>query len=155
LPSEFPDDSSVHRTFQRWVRRGVFTRIWALLIEACAELGDLNWEWQAADGAMGKARFGGDLIGPNPTDRGKKGTKRSILVEASGGPLAVVIACANVHDTKLLEPTIEAFVVDRPPPMSDDPQHLCLDKGYDNPTGHRTVENQKYVSHIRRIVYDR
>ncbi len=151
LPSEFPDDSSVHRTFQRWIRRGVFTRIWALLIETCAELGGLDWEWQAADGAMGKARFGGDLIGPNPTDRGKKGTKRSILVEASGGPLAVVIAGANVHDTKLLETTIEAIVVDRPPPTSDDPQHLCLDKGYDNPTGHRTVENQKYVSHIRRI----
>lgn len=151
LPREFPDDSSVHRTFQRWVRRGVFTRIWALLIEACAELGDLDWEWQAADGAMGKARFGGDLIGPNPTDRGKKGTKRSILVEASGGPLAVVIAGANVHDTKLLETTIEAIIVDRPSPTPDNPQHLCLDKGYDNPIGHRTVENQKYVSHIRRI----
>ena len=151
LPKEFPDDSSLHRPFQRWVQRGVFTRIWALLIQACAELGDLDWKWQAADGAMGKARFGGDLIGPNPTDRGKHGTKRSILVEASGGPLAVVIAGANVHDTKLLEATIEAIVVDRPAPTSENPQHLCLDKAYDNPTGHRTVENQKYVAHIRRI----
>ena len=47
--------------------------------------------------------FGGDLIGPNPTDRAKPGSKRSVLVEADGGPLSVVVAGANVHDTKLLE----------------------------------------------------
>jgi putative transposase len=151
LPKEFPDDSSVHRTFQRWVRLGVFQCLWAMLVSACEDLGGLDWEWQAADGMMGKARFGGDHIGPNPTDRGKNGTKRSILVEASGGPLAVVIAGANVHDTKLLEATIEAIVVHRPTPTSDDPQHLCLDKGYDNPTGHTTVEMYTYIPHIRRI----
>ncbi len=59
LPKEFPDDSSVHRTLQRWVAVGVFVRIWATLVEDCEELGGVNWEWQAADGAMGKARFGG------------------------------------------------------------------------------------------------
>jgi hypothetical protein len=59
---EFPDDSSVHRAFQRWVELGVLDRIWAaLLVEECEELGGVNWEWQAADGAMGKARFGGTL----------------------------------------------------------------------------------------------
>ena len=59
LPRKFGDDSSVHRTMQRWITRGVFQRLWALLIENCDELGGVNWEWQSADGAMGKARFGG------------------------------------------------------------------------------------------------
>ena len=59
LPREFPDDSSVHRTFQRWVKLGVFDRIWAVLLEACEDLGGCDWEWQAADASMGKARFGG------------------------------------------------------------------------------------------------
>lgn len=59
LPAEFPDDSSVHRTFQRWVEGGVVERIWATLVEECAELGGINWEWQAADASLGKARFGG------------------------------------------------------------------------------------------------
>src|SRR5438046_2261039 len=80
LPQEFPDDSSVHRTFQRWQQRGLFERLWAALLLECAELGGVNWEWQAADGAMGKARLGGDAIGRNPTDRGKNGSKRSLLV---------------------------------------------------------------------------
>src|SRR3954464_2025160 len=61
LPKDFPDDSSVHRTFQRWVEMGILDRIWAALIEECEELGGVEWEWQAADGAMGKARFGGIL----------------------------------------------------------------------------------------------
>ena len=60
LPNEeFPDDSSVHRTLQRWVKLGVLDLIWEKLIEECDELGGVHLEWQAADGAMGKARFGG------------------------------------------------------------------------------------------------
>jgi transposase len=58
LPERFPDDSTVHRTFQRWVRLGLFARLWAVLLEQCAELGGVDWEWQAADGMMGKARLG-------------------------------------------------------------------------------------------------
>ena len=59
--------------------------------------------------------------------------KRSLLVEADGGPLAVVIAGANVPDFKLLEATLDAVVIERPRPSqsSSAPQHLCLDKGYD------------------------
>jgi putative transposase len=59
LPKEFGDDSSVHRTFQRWIRLKVFDAIWATLVTDCEELGGVDWEWQAADAAMGKARFGG------------------------------------------------------------------------------------------------
>lgn len=59
LPEEFPDDSSVHRTFQRWVERKVLDRIWAVLVAECQELGGVDFTWQSADGAMGKARFGG------------------------------------------------------------------------------------------------
>lgn len=77
--------------------------------------------------------------------------KRSLLVEAAGGPLAVVIAGANVHDTKLLAATLDAIVVARPEPTAEQPQHLCLDKGYDNPTGSTAATAHRYVPHIRRI----
>lgn len=77
--------------------------------------------------------------------------KRSVLVEADGGPLAIVVAGANVHDTKLLAATLDAIVVARPQPTSERPQHLCLDKAYDNPTGEEAVATHGYVPHIRRI----
>ena len=59
LPKELGDDSSIHRTFQRWERLDIFDLIWATLVQRCEELGGVNWEWQAADAAMGKARLGG------------------------------------------------------------------------------------------------
>ena len=59
LPKEYGDDSSVHRTFQRWVKRGVLDRLWGLLVKACEELGGVDWQWQSADCALGKARHGG------------------------------------------------------------------------------------------------
>jgi putative transposase len=74
-----------------------------------------------------------------------------VIVEADGGPLGVVVASANVHDTKLLRQTIEAIVVERPEPTEEAPQHLCLDKGYDNPTGRAAAAQEHYVPHIRRI----
>lgn len=77
--------------------------------------------------------------------------KRSLLVEAAGGPLAVVIAGANVHDTKLLAATLAAVVVERPQPTPERPQHLCLDLGYDNPTGAEAVARHPYIPHLRRI----
>jgi putative transposase len=73
LPACFGDDRTVHRHFQQWCQRGLFAQIWAVLVEACDTLGGVDWQWQAADAAMGKARMGGDLVGRNPTDRGKKG----------------------------------------------------------------------------------
>jgi putative transposase len=66
LPKQFGDDSSVHRALQRWIERGVFQRIWALLVESCQELAGVDWEWQSADGAMAKARFGGIMSAAIP-----------------------------------------------------------------------------------------
>jgi putative transposase len=74
-----------------------------------------------------------------------------VIVEADGGPLGVVVAGANVHDAKLLQATIEATVVERPEPTEQDPQHLCLDKGYDNPTGRTAAVSGGHSPHIRRI----
>jgi putative transposase len=64
LPKDFGDDSSVHRTFQRWVERGIFERLWATLVADCADLGGVDWQWQAADAGLNKARLGGTLLGP-------------------------------------------------------------------------------------------
>lgn len=150
MPERFGADSTVHAWFQRFVRDGVLREIWASLVAECDDLGAVFWDWQAADGVMGKARFEGAKRGPNPTDRAKPGTKKSVIVEQHGGPLGCETAGANVHDTKLLEATIEAIVIERPDPKAHT-QHLLLDKGYDNPTGHAASAAAGYVAHIRRI----
>ena len=87
----------------------------------------------------GQGLFWGGDVGRNPTDRDKAGSKRSILVDTCGGPLSVMVAGANVHDTKLLALTLESIVVERPDGCDKGTQNLCLDKGYDNPTGQQAV----------------
>ena len=77
LPREFGDDSSVHRTFQRWVAKGVWDRVVAVLAEGCDELGDVDWEWQSADCCLGKARMGGIKWGRIPPTEASKAPRKA------------------------------------------------------------------------------
>jgi len=58
------------------------------------------------------------------------GTKRSVLVDEKGLPLAVILDGANRHDIELLQSTLEHVVIDRPEATPEHPQHLCMDAGY-------------------------
>lgn len=54
-------------------------------------------------------------------------------------------------DFKLLEATLDAVAVERPASTEKAPQHLCLDKGYDNALAREIVERKNYTPHIRSI----
>ena len=71
LPRRFGAKSTVHDWYQRWAEGGVFAQIRALLINECDELAEVDWNWQAADAAMGKARQGGTTSVPTPQIAGK------------------------------------------------------------------------------------
>jgi putative transposase len=71
----------------------------------------------------------GKKTGPNPTDRAKGGSKRSLLTDAAGVPLGLAIAGANRNDFKLFAETVTSVPVPRPRIAAA--QGMCLDKGYD------------------------
>ncbi len=102
------------------------------------------------DGTITKAPLGGQGTGPNPTDRSKSGTKRSILVDGNGIPLAVAVAGANRHDMKLAEPTLKNIVIERPKPTKKHPQNICMDKGFDFPEVDELADEWGYTAHIAR-----
>jgi putative transposase len=91
----------------------------------------------------------GKQVGKTPTDRGKLGTKRSVLTDGHGIPLGVAVDGANRHDMTLVDATLEALMVKRPEPTVMWPQHLCLDKGYDYEAVRETLEAWGYTAHIR------
>jgi len=91
----------------------------------------------------------GGKTGPNPTDRGKSGVKRSVLTEADGVPVGLAVAGANRHDMKLFRATLEAIPVKRPVPTPERPQGLCLDKGYDFDEVRQTLQEFGFTAHIR------
>ncbi len=48
-----------------------------------------------------RAKRGGELTGPDPTDRGEAGTEYHVVASTDGTPLGVAPSAANVHDTRL------------------------------------------------------
>ena len=105
-----------------------------------------------------KHRLGEKSTGPNPTDRGKSGTKRSLLVEGQGIPIGITVDGANRHDMKMTKATLQSIVVCRPqqqqPSSSSSSttntqqQQICLDKGYDYPEVYELLEEYGYTMHI-------
>jgi len=141
--------SSAHRRFQEWTQAGVFEKLWTQGLEEYDQLKGLDWRWMAMDGAMTKAPLGGEKTGRNPTDRGKRGAKRSLLVEANGVPVGLAIDGANRHDMKLAEATLESIPVHRELPAEGEEQGLCLDKGYDYDDIRELVAEFAFTAHVR------
>ena len=77
---------------------------------------------------------GGPGTGPNPTDRGKAGSKRHLVVDARGTPLGVVLTGANRHDSTQLAAALDAIAPVRSGRRGRPrrrPDKLHADKGYD------------------------
>jgi len=78
--------------------------------------------------------FWGAKTGPNPTDRGKNGSKHHMVTDSNGIPLAMRLTGANRHDVTQLLP-----LVDEIPPIAGKvgrplrhPASLLGDRGYDS-----------------------
>jgi len=148
VPREYGSSSVIHRYFQQWTMAKVFRRMRQSGLMEYDELKGLQWKWQSVDGATTKAPLGGAGTGRNPTDRGKSGTKRSLLVEGKGIPLAIEVGPSSRHDAKMLAATLDAVVIERPEPTDKQEQNLCLDKAYSGEPSKVVVEERCYLIHV-------
>ena len=64
-------------------------------------------------------------------------------------PIGLVVAGANRTDMKLVRATLESIIVERPEPTPDQPQGVCLDKGYDYQEVRDTLAEFGFTGHIR------
>jgi IS5 family transposase len=106
-------------------------RLREICLDAYDRLIGLELSEVAMDGCVTKAPCGGEKAGRSPVDRGKRGIKRSMAVDAEGIPLGAVSAAANRHDSPLLVPTLEAVAET----LGTLPEgaSVHLDRGYDSP----------------------
>jgi len=99
--------ATLRRTLDRWARTGLLARVHVTLVAMLRGNPTL-----IVDSCSVRAKRGGDPVGPNPTDRGKMGTKYHVAVSGDGTPLACVATGANVADTLLFERLfLHAFAV--------------------------------------------
>ena len=90
LPKErFGSASAVHKRFLEWERAGVFEALWKAGLAEYDQMEGIAWRWQSIDGAMLKAPLAQEAVGPNPTDRGKKGEQASPAGGRSWRPVVV------------------------------------------------------------------
>jgi transposase len=90
--------ATLRRCLRRWAERGLLAKVHALLVGMLRGHPDL-----ILDTCSVRAKRGGDLTGPNPTDRGKRGTKYHIATDGDGVPVACLATAANVNDTLAFE----------------------------------------------------
>ncbi|MGQ2843404.1 IS5 family transposase [Leptospira interrogans] len=129
IPPMFGSKSTLHRRFQELVAAGVFDKIEKEALKLYERSVKIRTKRMAADGSYARSPKGGPFTGPNPTDRGKRGIKRHILVDRRGAPVAFVIAPAGTHDSKLLFPNLNKFRILRNSKVLK-PEILSLDKAY-------------------------
>lgn len=91
-------------------------------------------------GADGEA----EATGRNPTDRGKSGTKRHLLTDGHGLPLAIALTGANRHDMTMLDTLLDGHVVAPP----EEGFHVCLDRGYAYERCREAAQKRGYTAHI-------
>jgi len=96
-----------------------------------------------------KAPLAQEAVGPNPTDRGKNGSKRHLLVDGRGVPLSIIVTGANRHDVSQLAAVLDGIVVPRPAPPERRSQHLCADAGYPGTPALYLIEEHDHIPHVK------
>ena len=97
------------RLEEEWQEAGVWGRLHQALLERLGEAERIDCSRASLDSASIPAKKGGRKTGPNPTDKGKPGTKRHVVLNPKGVPLSVVRSAANVHDSMVFEELLEAI----------------------------------------------
>jgi transposase len=157
LPQElgYGSGSSCWRRLRQWQAQGVWRQVHQVILNWLGDLDAIDWSRASVDSVSVRAKRGGEHTGPNPTDRGKAGSKYHVLVERQGIPLAVQLSAANVHDSRLLEPLVDAVQPIRRPTGQPGrprkrPTKLHGDKGYDYPAKRRALRRRGITPRIAR-----
>lgn len=123
LPRRFGSKSAVHRRFQTWVQAGVFEHLMREAGRCVEERGGYKLYECFIDGTFSKAKGGGDGIG---CTKAGKGVKITVLVDASGLPVAVDTCSASPHESKLVQQMFDFMLT------SVTPDRVIGDKAYDS-----------------------
>ena len=137
--------TTLRRRRDEWIDAGVMEELEEMVRESYDRVIGLDTAEVAVDCCIIKAPCGGHKAGRSPVDRGKRGIKRSVVVDAEGIPLGVVSAPANRHDSPLLAPTLEALEALGLPP---EPVSVYLDRGYDSSLTRRLLQERGLVGEI-------
>ncbi|MFJ8769614.1 IS5 family transposase [Streptomyces clavifer] len=153
LPESFgASPATAHRRFSVWTEAGLWRRLHRAMLDELGTRGELDWSSAIVDAASVRAKKGGSLTGPNPVDRGKRGSKIHVLSEAQGLPLALAVSGANLHDSQAFKPLILGIpaIRSRRGPRRRRPMKVRADKAYYSAEYLRWLRDRRLVPRIAR-----
>ena len=100
---------TAHRRLRAWEEAGIWDRLKADLLGLLKRAGKLDLDTVIIDGVTVRAFGGGEATGPSPVDRGRPGTKHTVMVNKAGVPLVIHTAGANASDHTQFLPVILDF----------------------------------------------
>lgn len=149
LPQEMGCGSGMTcwRRLRDWQAAGVWDRLHEELLKRLRGADQIDWSRSTVDSSSVRAVGGGEKTGPNPTDRGKPGSKHHILTDAQGIPLNVILTGANRHDVTQLLPLIDKApaVAGKPGHPRQHPDSIYGDRAYDSEP-HRTELRRRGIT---------
>jgi transposase len=125
---------TAHRRLRAWEELGIWDRLHHRLLTLLRKAGELDLHTAIIDGVQVRAFGGGEATGPSPVDRGKPGSKHTLMVDGNGTPLAIHTAGANASDQTQIIPLILDFprVGGQPGRPKELPDEVYADRGYDS-----------------------
>jgi transposase len=138
--------STLRRRRDEWIEAGAMDALEEIVKETYDRTIGLELSDIAVDCCITKAPCGGERSGKSPVDRGKRGIKRSVAVEANGIPLGSIGAPANRHDSPLLPETLDA--VEEMLGTLAEPVRVHLDRGYDSELTRKRLEERDLIGMI-------
>jgi hypothetical protein len=138
--------TTLRRRRDEWIEAGAMDALEELVRETYDRTIGLELSDIAVDCCITKAPCGGERSGKSPVDRGKRGIKRSVAVEANGIPLGSIGAPANRHDSPLLPETLDA--VEEMLGTLAEPVRVHLDRGYDSELTRKRLEERDLIGMI-------
>lgn len=137
--------TTLRRRRDEWIDSGVMERLRGMVLDAYDRMIGLDLSEVAVDCCITKAPCGGEKAGRSPVDRGKRGIKRSMVVDAEGIPLGAIAAPANRHDSPLLEETLDTMEA-----LGELPERMSvhLDRGYDSGVTRERLWRRELVAKI-------
>lgn len=143
LPKEFGNWSSLYKHYLKYVKDGLITKLWENelhnYLRKPSNKSTKNLTKQSIDCSYVKSINGCDVIGKNPTDRGRNGSKISLITDVKGVPLGFTVVGANKADHTLMQETINNMKVHKKTKAK-----LYADKGYSNKKSKECAESNNY-----------
>jgi transposase len=140
------------RRLRDWQAAGVWDKLHQVLLSELNAAGKIDWSRAVVDSGTVRAVGGGEKTGPNPTDRGKPGSKHHVVTDANGTPLQTELSGANSPDGN----HIISLIVNIPPvrgkpghPRSR-PDEAYADRAYDDESARQLLGWLNIEPHLAR-----